>query len=126
MNETVKKYAFWGILGVLALFLFYLLSGGGLSNESVRAYRVGEHLERIGDNQQSAIKRLDHIEAESSEIQRELGETAEQVGNVENRIEEHQNRLGESQRLIGRGKEIIQGIRKRGTIQTKEIDPTTE
>ena len=126
MNEKNKKYVFWGLLSILALFLFYLLSGGGLSSDSSRTDRAREHLNRTGEYQQSAIQRLDHIEAESSEIQRELGETAEQVGNVENRIEEHQNRLGESQRLIGRGKEIIQGIRKRGTIQTKEIDPTTE
>lgn len=120
MNEKNKKYVFWGLLSILALFLFYLLSGGGLSSDSSRTDRAREHLNRTGEYQQSAIQRLDHIEAESSSIQREIGEAADQIGRVENRIEKHQSRIESSNGLLGRGQEIIQGIRKRGTIETEK------
>ena len=120
MNEKNKKYAVWGILGILALFLFYLLSDGGLSSDSVRADRAGEYLDRVGEGQQRAIQRLDHIEAESSGIQREIGEASDQIGRVENRIEDYQGRLGASNDLLGRGQKIIQRIRERGTIETEK------
>ena len=120
MNEKNKKYIFGGLLSILALFLFYLLSGGGLSSDSSRTDRAREHLNRTGEYQQSAIQRLDHIEAESSSIQREIGEAADQIGRVENRIEKHQSRIESSNGLLGRGQEIIQGIRKRGTIETEK------
>ena len=120
MNEKNKKYIFWGILSILALFLFYLLSGGGLSSDSSRTDRAGEHLNRTGEYQQRAIQRIDHIEAESSSIQREIGEAADQIGRVEHRIEDHQSRLESSNGLLGRGQEIIQRIRKRGTIETEK------
>ena len=119
MNEKNKKYVFWGLLSILALFLFYLLSGVGLSSDSIRTDRAGEY-------QQSAIQRLDHIEAESSSIQREIGEAADQIGRVENRIEKHQSRIESSNGLLGRGQEIIQGIRERGKIQTEETTPPKE
>lgn len=126
MNEQNKKYAFWGLLAILALFLFYVLSSGGLSGDGVRAYRIGEHLNRAGEYQQNAIQRLERIENDADRIQRETGEAADQIGRVEERIEANQERLAEGERLARRGQEIIQGIRERGKIQTEKATPPKE
>ena len=126
MNEQNKKYVFWGLLAILALFLFYLLSSGGLSGDGVRAYRIGEHLERAGEYQQNAIQRLERIENDADRIQRETGEAADQIGRVEKRIEANQERLAEGERLARRGQEIIQGIRERGKIRTEKTTPPKE
>ena len=126
MNEAVKKYIRITIFSLGALVAYWVLWVSDLSGDGVRAYRIGEHLERAGEYQQNAIQRLERIENDADRIQRETGEAADQIGRVEERIEANQERLAEGERLARRGQEIIQGIRERGKIQTEKTTPPKE
>ena len=107
------KVSLWIIVAFIILLYLLVSWRANVSSQAVGSTGIGRDLQRVGEYQQSAIKRLDVVEAGLNREQAEIRGVSETIGNVEARVDTSKGRLEQSQRYIGRGKEIIREIRER-------------
>ena len=117
MRKIDKKDFFIVImLAVLSsYFMFCQISG-----DERGADRVREHLDAVGDKQQSVIGRLDFIESglarsidTAQEVARGLGAVEDSVDRTQERITASEARVVRSAEFIRQGKSILATVRER-------------
>jgi len=104
------------MLAVLSsYFMFCQISG-----DERGADRVREHLDAVGDKQQSVIGRLDFIESglarsidTAQEVARGLGAVEDSVDRTQERITASEARVVRSAEFIRQGKSILATVRER-------------
>ena len=107
------KVSLWIIVACIVLIFVTVSWRANVASYTVGSTGIGRDLQRVGEYQQSAIKRIDVVEAGLNREQAEIRGVSETIGNVEDRVDTSKGRLEQSQRYIGRGKEIIREIRER-------------
>lgn len=119
MIITDKKNIMLAFL--LIAIVAFLLYSYFIHNDRTGADAVRDHINAVGDKQQSAINRLAGIESglntsisTTTNIARGIEEAQSSIRNVQDRITASEDRIGHSAGLIGQGKSILDGVRKRG------------